>query len=416
MTRPLAVSSCWLLLLVVAVSAHAAPPEPGFHARVVVSAPTRLDWTFVLATQSLDPPPAKWLGDYDSTKQSYQLFVPWRRDTRTPLPLLLYVSPGDGSEGWKHFQGLAQAKGFLFAAPAGVGNDCPSRRRVRILLDVLDDVRRHYPVDPDRTYLAGMSGGARMASAVAFALPELFGGLMSIAAAGELRGESWLRQRVVDRLSVALITGESDFNRGEVERWRGTYFKEVGVRTRVWTVAGLGHAIPGQRTLARAMAFLAAGLKDRRTLAKTWPASRCPGTEANRESLAKALLAEGTARLHKPKTLYSGLMQLQGVIHRWPDLEPAKAARKILLDYDAKAQKPWKADAAAEERRFLAAEARGLDRYATGRLPSVYQKLKPAMLRAALSRYEKLAQEVPETPVGKEAMERVKALEQLLKD
>ena len=38
----------------------------------------------------------------------------------------------------------------------------------------------------------------------------------------------------MDRLSVALMTGDGDFNRAEVERLRGPYLSEVGVRTHWW--------------------------------------------------------------------------------------------------------------------------------------------------------------------------------------
>src|SRR6266699_649079 len=51
----------------------------------------------------------------------------------------------------------------------------PLGQRVRIVLDVLDQVRRDYRVDPDRTYLSGFSGGGRVACTIAFALPEYFG-------------------------------------------------------------------------------------------------------------------------------------------------------------------------------------------------------------------------------------------------
>ena len=49
--------------------------------------------------------------------------------------------------------------GFILAGPRAAGNRCPIRKRVRIVLDVLDDVRRRYRTDPDRTYIAGFSGG-----------------------------------------------------------------------------------------------------------------------------------------------------------------------------------------------------------------------------------------------------------------
>ena len=84
---------CLLLGTVLTPDAGAAPP-PGYHAKVAVSAPTRLDWTFALSNQSLPAPPADWTPDYDATKQSYELFVPARKDPKAALPVVLFVSPG----------------------------------------------------------------------------------------------------------------------------------------------------------------------------------------------------------------------------------------------------------------------------------------------------------------------------------
>src|SRR5262249_24977645 len=193
-----------LMLLCLAPSAVAAPPAAGYHAKVSVGEATQLDWTFVLSNQSLLKVPDNWLGEYDSTKQTYELFVPTRKDTKTPGALLLYASPSNDPNGYKAFEKLAKAKGMFFAAPRGAGNDCPPRKRVRIVLDVLDDVRRTFAIDPDRTYLAGFSGGGRIACTIAFALPELFGGVMRIFAGGEVRGGSWLRPRGIDRWDGAL--------------------------------------------------------------------------------------------------------------------------------------------------------------------------------------------------------------------
>jgi hypothetical protein len=81
-----------LLLLAVVSSVRAAALPPGYHAKVAVSAPTRLDWTFALSNRSLANPPADWLGDYDSTKQQYELFVP-RREPKKHLPVILFISP-----------------------------------------------------------------------------------------------------------------------------------------------------------------------------------------------------------------------------------------------------------------------------------------------------------------------------------
>lgn len=359
-----------------------APPGPGFHTKVKVAEPTRLDWTFVVSNQSLDTPPRDWLGDYDSTAQTYDLYVP--KGVKRP-PAIIFISPGNDAGGWKNFEKLAKSRGFVFAAPYNAGNAVNGRRRVRIVLDVLDDLRRHHHIDPDRTYLAGFSGGGRMACIIGFALPEVVGGVMPLCASGTLRDEPWLRQRVLDRLSIATLTGETDFNRGEVERLSKTYLDTIGARYKTWTQSGLGHGIPNEKYLGEALTFLESGSKARATLATKYPASRL--TDTDRAKLAQALLDEGTARLKDPKTVYAGLMQMKGTLERWPDTAAAQAAKKALL---AHVDTSWEKDDLAEQRLFLTAQARALDAYAMGPLSPQYEKQRTAMLRQAVEMYKQL--------------------------
>ena len=401
-------------LFCLTIGTTAARAADGYQTGVAVSAPTRLDWTFALANQSLPDPPADWLKDYDSTKQQYDLYIPPKRDPKKPLPVILFVSPGAEPTGWKHFEPVCKKLGFVYAEPRDAGNDCPVKRRVRIVLDVLDDVRRNVPTDPDRTYVVGLSGGGRIACALAFALPEHFGGVLPICASGDLRDESWLRRRVVDRLSVALMTGDGDFNRGEVERLRGPYLKEVGVRTHWWEQAGLGHGMPNEKQLTEAVKWLDEDVERRRTLAKDWPASRTAGDAApGREDAAKALLAEGKKRLEAKETLYSGLMLLKGCMERWPDLPAADEAKKVLTDYDGRKERPWEADDIAEQRKFLIAQARALDAYASGDLPPQYVKTRADMAKQALDLWRKVLDDGGDADACREAKTRIPALEKL---
>ncbi len=377
--------------------------DVGYQPSVTVRESTRLDWVFAAANQSLTNPPAEWLEGYDSTKQRYELFVPAAAKATAPktktkgkakngepadagLPLVLFISAGDQPTGWGQLQTVCQQRGIAFASPFGAGNNTSMPKRIRIVLDVLDDLRRQHRIDADRTYLAGFSGGGRVACGITFALPELFGGVIPVCAGGDLRDEPWLRHRVIDRLSVAMITGTGDFNRGEVERFRGPMLTDFGVRTKVTVVEKLGHGIPDAKTFADVIEWLDAGAVDRRKLAASHPASRI-GSEATptREAWAKSLLAEGQSRLKEPKTLYSGLMQLQGVMQRWPDLKAADEAKRILLDYEARQEKPWEEDDIDEQRRFLIARARALDAYASGELPPQYANQRKDMLEAAIN-------------------------------
>jgi len=405
-----------------AVPAHSAEPlAAGTHDRVRVAAPTRLDWVFALSNQSPARPPAEWTTGYSSSDQTYRLLVPVKLPDKptTPaagklLPLVLFISPGDNPGGFAAFAATAARYGVLVASPRRAGNRCPFPRRVHIVLDVLDDLRRRFPIDPDRTYLAGFSGGGRVACTIGFALPELFGGIISFCAAGDLRTEPWLRHRVQDRLSVALVTGETDFNRGEVERFRGPLLSEVGVRTKVWVVPGAGHAVPAG-PVQKLFEWLEADRPRRKKQATAWPASRITADAApNRQSQATALLAEANKRLASPRTLYSGLMQLKGIRVRWTGLPEARAAQRTLLEYDSRDERPWEKQDIAQQRRFLVARARGIDAYGSGPLPSQYVAGRADMLKVAITLWDQILRDGLDTDAVGQARKRIPVLRKRL--
>jgi len=403
-------------LTLCAVPVLGAPPM-GYTAKAPVTAPTRLDWSFVASNQSLTTLPMGFLdADYDSKKQSYELFIPPNLDLKKPAPAILFVSAGDEPQGWKAFEGPCKQLGFVFIGVRGAGNAVAFPKRVRIILDCFDDVRRQVPLDPDRTYITGLSGGGRMAVAVSFALPEYFGGCIPLVAAGNLRDESYLRHRAIERLSTALITGTTDFNRGEVERWRGPFWKEIGIRSKVWVQPNMGHAIPPSATLSEAIKFMEEGKDARAALAKKYPATRAAASEvASREDVAKALLAEGKVKLAGKGSGYPGLMLLKGVMERWPDLEAAKEAKKILVEFEAKKEKPWEADDIAEQRKYLVAEARSLTDYILNGIPpaSQYAKSRPDMARKAMGLWTQVVSDAPDSDEAKEGKKNLLELDKL---
>ena len=213
------------MFIYLSVPAHFAASPTGFQPEVRVKAPTRLEWEFAAAAFDAKP---KLPADYDSRKQRYQLFVPKNYDADKNWPLVIFISPGDDPLGWRFWQKPCEQNGMLFCAAYGAGNNVPVAQRTRIVLDMFDDVRRRYRVDPDQTYLAGFSGGGRMACAIAFALPEYFGGVIPVCGTSPLNPLPYLRHRVRDRLSVAFVTGATDFNRKENEDLHGPVFRGAG--------------------------------------------------------------------------------------------------------------------------------------------------------------------------------------------
>lgn len=405
------------MALVCVPSLVAAAPQVGDFAKVKVSAPTRLDWVFAVANQSPAQPPADWLPDYDSTAQQYELHVPQNYNDARPHPLVLFISPGQGPAGWNAFQQVSAQRGVIFASPFGAGNQTDVRQRIRIVLDVLDDVRRNYNIDPDRTYLSGFSGGARIASGLSFSLPELFGGVMPICGTEDLRQESWLRHRVMERHSVALVTGEKDFNRGEVERFRGPLLKEVGVNVKVWVVPGMGHSLPPAKVVSEVFAWMDQGVPTRRQLAKKYPASRIEDDAApSRQEWSQALLKEGKARLTDKSQQYRGLMLLKGIRARWSDLPAAEAAKSVLLEVQQGADTSWQEEDIAEQRKFLIARAKSLDAYASGPLPKQYAQMRSNMAQAAIELYKIIIQDAQDEKAIEYAHSRLPELKELVEE
>ncbi len=405
----------FVVALAVFASVRVAVAEPAVHrADAKVSAATRIDWVFALSNQSPATPPADWLPRYDSTAQTYELYVPANLKKDEPPGLILFISPGDRGMGLSALRAACDAQNLIFASPHAAGNNTETRQRVRIVLDVLDDVRRAYGVDPDRTYLAGFSGGGRIACAIGFSLPEYCGGVIPVCAAGDLREESWLRHRVRDRLSVAHLTGETDFNRGEVERFRGPMLAAVGVRSKIWVAPKTGHAVPAANYLTEAVAWLDEGLATRRKLASEYPASRIAAKATpTREEQAGQLLAEGKRRLGAPATLYSGLMQAKGVSERWPDLPTARVATALLTQYEQAADRAWEREDIAEQRMFLIARAKSLSDYATGPLPAQYQGQRPNMAKGAIQLWNLVIQDGQDEAAAAEGKRRLPDLQKL---
>ncbi len=408
---------CGVLMLAFAAAGPAtaaAAERPGHHPDTRVRQATRIDWVFVLANQSPADVPAGWLTDYDSARQAYDLYVP-AGGRGEPPGLVLFISPGDRGTGLDAFRKACDEHNLVFAAPHAAGNGVDTRTRVRIVLDVLDDVRRRCGIDSDRSYIGGFSGGGRIACAIGFGLPEYFGGLVPVCAAGDLREEPWLRHRAIDRLSVAFLTGERDFNRGEVERFRGPQLADVGVRSRVWVADGVGHAVPPAAVCSEAIDWLEEGLAARVRLARDYPASRI-GSEMTpgRDEQARLLLAEGRKRLQaKPaRARYKGLMLVKGVGDRWADVAAGREARAMLAEAETNGVEGWEAEDIAEQRRFLLARARGLTAYASGPLPSQYAGQRSEMVAAAVELWKLLIEDGEDEAAVREAREKLAALQQ----
>src|SRR5579863_5394798 len=381
--RILTVLVCWNAL---AAGARAQPRD------VKVSGPTRFDWEFAAAGFGRDPA-AGVPADYDSQKQKYQLYVPGGSNPTQAQPLIIFISPTNGPIGWPAFERICAQEGILFCSPYKAGNSTPAGLRIRIILDMVDDVRRRFSIDPNQTYMGGFSGGGRMACSIGFAFPELFAGIMPVCGTNPLKSQPYLRHRLVDRVSVAFVTGQKDFNRSEHDVWMAPYLKELDIRTQFWVVPGMGHDIPNADVMDQVVAWLAADLKRRREDARLRPKLNVKSNEAFRgDDEASRLLAAARSEIEDRQRLWQGFALLQGICQRWPDSEAARESQKLSENILAD-----KEQAAAigrlrleDDRKSYGSQARGLER--VGKVPQ------------AIDVWNVLARNHRDTPTAAEAL------------
>jgi predicted esterase len=386
---------------------------PGLNPRVRVLAPTRFDCEWALPPGLAALTPKEVMTGYDPTQTCYQLFVPANFRLARSSRLILFVSASASPEEFSSWAAVCRKYDVLYASPHEAGDNTPAAKRLRIALDVLDDIRRRLNVDTDRVYIGGLSEGGRTASEVAYAFPEFIGGLVAVGGASPLRGEPWMRDRVRERLSVALVTGQLDFARAEMENYRYPVLHDLEVRSKLW-IPNVGHTLPPPRVLEEVYLWLEADVAGRRALGAKYPLARIPeGSYPAIDTWSNGVVEEAKDRMKADATRDSGLMQLEGVVRRWKGSEAARIAEKILAE-NAAGARAWQNVYARRQQDFFFREAKAMDAYLDGALPPRDQRRKAGLLRVSLELWQQVLDHGPDTVAGQKAKKRVDELKKLV--
>ncbi len=332
----------------------------GFQPEMEVREPTRWTGTSFCSAGAPTCPGCRALTTRNGSAIS--LYVPDDYDPSRPWPLVVFLAPGDDPLGWRHWQQACEKEHLLFCAAYGAGARSSLALRTRVVLDMLDDVRRRYRVDPDQTYLTGFSTGTSLASALAFAYPDYCGGVVAVCGGVEHTPLEYLRLRVRERLSLALVTGPGDFNRRDLADNQSGYFTDLGVRTRLWQVKDLGHAMPEPGVLREIVGWLTEDVPRRR--AATRQAGQANDDAPTAQALARRMLEAAETEVHQPDKLFHGVALLEGILARYDKTDSAPKAEKRLkeIQSDPRRRQALREQRAAEEKRTLAARARALER------------------------------------------------------
>lgn len=194
-----------------------------------------------------------------ATERRGAAYVPSRAARGEPLPLLLLFDPGGNAEGAvRRWSEAAEARGWLLASTTAIRNGTPDAADEAELLALLEHMRRHHAVDPERVAVSGFSGGGCGAYRIALTQPDVFrGAIVECAHMGSWRE---LRGPYPTGHPFYLFTRTNDFNRPATQELRDVMTS--GGLTVAYAEGSGGHEpMSGGETLT-ALEWLDARLRD----------------------------------------------------------------------------------------------------------------------------------------------------------
>lgn len=185
----------------------------------------------------------------DLARERFELYVPPGPPPARGYGVLVFVSPGSRAMQPRLWRALFDRRGLIFVSAHNAGNDTNTLdRRVPLALLAYDNVRAQYPLDAERVYVGGLSGGGRVAEIVALAYPDVFRGALLNAGADPIDGQDGMYKppaelfRRFEHTRLVYATGEQDegvLAQDEVSRRSMHGACVFDIRTE--TVFGRGH-------------------------------------------------------------------------------------------------------------------------------------------------------------------------------
>jgi predicted esterase len=219
----------------------------------------------VCCAQDLENGASRVAGTLDSDRElEFNVYVPKGYKSAVPAGLLVYVSPIDSGAIPESWQGVFDKRNMIWVGVNGSGNTKPDRQRIAEAKLSRSFILKDHEIDPERTYIAGMSGGGQISSITASLYPELFRGgifLCGVNPWSESDVDPWVKNPpenidAIRQNRYVFVSGTEDFKLAATARVYRTY-KKAGIdNSRLIVIDGMGHELPDARTFSTALQFL----------------------------------------------------------------------------------------------------------------------------------------------------------------
>ncbi|VGO22206.1 hypothetical protein [Pontiella sulfatireligans] len=173
---------------------------------------------------------------------TYHVYVPTTFKQDNPPPLIIAFSPGGkGHQIMTKLKPSAEKAGWLLVGVDKLRNGMKDEALETQMEDeVLDDIFRRIPHNPQRIYLSGFSGGAMRAYGITARRKEPYAGV--IAYGGWLGGDDYQELPFRESMAVAIINGVNDKGANKWDEIDSATLKKRNCRIQKFTHPG-GHKI-----------------------------------------------------------------------------------------------------------------------------------------------------------------------------
>jgi autotransporter-associated beta strand protein len=198
-----------------------------------------------------------WPGQYvtfANTNTSFYIYLPNNFDTNKTYGVISMIWGSDNGTLLPEWTPCFDARNIIFIAPQGAGNSVISGIRASLLLTGANLIKKYYKIDTNRVFLAGHSGGGRMAGFTADNFPDLARGTIQscgtdfhspISAPDGFTGFGWYwtppNYDAKTNVRFVFITGPGDGNYSGINDNYNYGFVPNGYQALMLDVPGMGH-------------------------------------------------------------------------------------------------------------------------------------------------------------------------------
>ena len=142
----------------------------------------------------------------------WEIYVPTNYQPNKKPGLMVYISPSRTGKIPERWISLMDKHNLIWVSANRSGNNIDPRKRLIMAVLATTFIYKKYPVDLNRVYVSGLSGGGRMASIVASQFPHLFKGAIYNCGVNFWKNISVEKIDAIKQNRFVFVTGRNDFN------------------------------------------------------------------------------------------------------------------------------------------------------------------------------------------------------------